>query len=85
MRRILKFTIQPGVTVVETADEPTWLAVGAQGHTIVAWCVATPGTGQQELLGAVMTGEAPPDGAAYLGTAQEAGGIVVHVYRQVPR
>jgi hypothetical protein len=79
-RRILKFTVQPGTTWIDTADEPRWLAVGAQGSHVVAWCEATPGTGHTDMLGAVMTGQAPPDGATYVGTTTQADGIVVHVY-----
>ena len=84
MRRILKFHVHPGVTPVETADEPRWLSVGAQGSGVVAWCEATPGTGHIEVLGAVMTGEGPPEDGAHIGTAQQADGIVVHVYRGIP-
>lgn len=83
-RRILKFEITPGTTSIETGDDPRFLAVGTQGTKVVAWCEATPGTGVQTLLGAVMTGDVPPDDGEYIGTTQ-VGEIVVHAYRQVPR
>lgn len=82
MRRILKFRLKPIITQVETADQPTWLAVGAQGKDIVAWCQATPGEGHTDTLAGVMTGQAPPDDGDYIGTAEQSEGIVVHVYRQ---
>lgn len=80
MRRILKWVVTP----VETADEPTWLAVGAQDGQLIAWCEATPGVGHRDLLGVLTTGEPPPPGGRYIGTAQLPavffGEIVAHVY-----
>lgn len=85
-RRILKFTLDPSfsVTIVETADEPTWLSVGVQGTDIVVWCEAIVGEGVATLVGSVLTGQSPPDDAVYIGTAQLPGPIVVHVYRPGP-
>jgi hypothetical protein len=79
-RRILKWTIQPDVTLIETADVPTFLSVGTQGERVVVWAEATAGEGVQSLLAAVMTGQEPPPNGLYIGTTQ-VGPIVVHVYR----
>lgn len=87
MRRVLKFVVNPGTTLVTTNDRPRWLAVGAQGSQVVAWCEATPDDGNGQcgtLLGAVMTGEGPPPDGQYIGTAQQSDGIVVHVYAKGP-
>lgn len=87
VRRILKFEVTPGAIAIATEDEPRFLAVGHQGETVVVWCEATPGVGVQTPLYAVMTGEAPPKDAEYIGTTQFADAghrIVVHVYHHLP-
>lgn len=84
-RRILKFVLQPETTIIETADQPRFLAVGWQGEDLCVWAEAAAGTGVVSLLGAVPTGMAPPDDGEYVGTAQtEAFGprLVFHVYRR---
>lgn len=85
-RRILKFVVVPGVTAIETADDPRFLAVGVQSRDVVVWAEAMVGKGVVTKLGAVMTGEAPPVGSEYIGTTQmttNIGQIVIHVYRQL--
>ena len=86
MRRIIKFGLVPEITTIETADEPRFLAVGAQRGVPVVWCEATVGKGVRTELGSVMTGEAPPPDGEYLGTTQlgREPEIVVHVYRRTP-
>ena len=81
-RRILKWTIPPAGIDVETADDPRWLAAGAQGSDVVVWAEATVGAGViHRVLGVITGADAPPEGqASYIGTAQQADGIVVHVY-----
>jgi hypothetical protein len=88
-RRVLKFTLAvEAVTVIETADELRFLAVGAQYGNIVVWAEASVGSGVRTTLLAVMTGETVPDDAEYIGTGQLGGWrhdeppyTVVHVYR----
>lgn len=80
-RRILKFRLLPiSVTEIETADEPRFLAVGAQGKDIVVWAEATVGKGVRTCLVGVMTGQMPPLDGEYIGTATQSSGIVVHAY-----
>lgn len=81
MRRVLKFPLGAyRETVIDTVDEPRFLAVGTQGDQVVVWAEATAGVGFQSCLVPVMTGESPPDGGIHIGTTQ-VDAIVVHVYQ----
>jgi hypothetical protein len=84
-RRILKFEVPPGLSGIGTADEPRFLTAGWQGETLVVWAEATVGTGVQTLVYGAVTGEAAPDDAEYVGTAQhtvDGHPFVAHVYRK---
>ena len=85
-RLILKFPVGPVPSVFRTADEPRFLTAGAQGGNVVVWVEAAVGEAVETGVVGVFTGlEPPPDTeSAYVGTAQMADGIVVHVYRRLP-
>jgi hypothetical protein len=83
-RRVLKFTVAPTVTVIATADEPRFLAVGWQGDQLCVWAEATVGDGWRTPMVAVATGDpVPGPDRVYVGTASTdhfGSPIVMHVY-----
>lgn len=88
-RRILKFVVDsdPNGTIIDTANSPQFLAVGAQGKDIVVWVAAVAGTGVRTRLWGLMTGNPFPDrplNILYVGTATTTDGIVVHVFARTP-
>ena len=57
------------------------LAVGEQFGELVAWADVLPQASKVErLLVPVPTGDGPPEDGAYVGTVQQANGLVWHVY-----
>lgn len=93
-RRIFKYRLPPaGYAGLGAHGNPTWLAVGWQGHQLVLWAEVDESMPVKvHGFEVVMTGyQVPTDEhatAEYVGTAQliEADGTpyVVHVYRWIP-
>jgi hypothetical protein len=83
-RRVLKFVVDPYGSMIETEDEPRFLAVGWQGEKLVVWCEAVVGEGVHTPVVTVRTGDpAPPAEAVYVGTASTVvfgSELVIHVY-----
>lgn len=79
MRRIWKYSIEPGSQLLDIPGLERFLAVGVQESGPVVWAIVRPDEPTKKVLVHVkVTGGVPPDGE-YVGTFQR-GWFVGHVF-----